>query len=155
MTFRVSVDDAEARRQVRAISAGLQDLRGFWPLVVPLFTSWMRLQFETSGSFGGRRWQPLSPSTVADKARRGLRPEILQATGRLKQDASRPARTQTPTSLTLTIQTPYLQYHQTGDGVPSRPLVFGDPLPPVARAELDRAADTYVRGLLGAALGRR
>jgi hypothetical protein len=65
---------------------------------------------------------------------------ILVATGDMKRAASAPRACVTPTSLTLTIDDPKLQYHQDGtDRMPARPLVFGDPLPPEARAELDRS----------------
>lgn len=113
----------------------------------------MRRQFETEGSFGGSPWPALSSAYAARKASLGLRHEILQATGQLKQAASRPTRFATPLSLTLVIDDsgekhgPVLQFHQEGDGVPKRPLVFGDPLPIAAHAELELAADRYVRDL--------
>lgn len=112
------------------------------------------MQFETEGAFAGRPWAPLALSTVAQKQRLGLRPEILQATGQLKRAASKPRREATASSLTLTIEDagpehgPVLQYHQEGDGVPKRPLVFGSPLPPLAEQELEAAADRYVSDLL-------
>lgn len=151
--IRVTGDD-EAQKRIERLALHLSDLRGFWPLLVPVVTSWWKRQFDTEGGFAGNPWQALSPVTVDAKAALGLRPEILQATGQLKQAASRPERSVTPVSLTLTIDDsgpahgPVLGYHQEGDGVPQRPLVFGDPLPPAASAELQAAADTYVRDLL-------
>jgi hypothetical protein len=149
LSIRVTGDE-DADRRIRQLALGLQDLRSFWPLVVPVATSWWKRQFDTEGAFGGQAWQALSPATVERKAALGLRPNILQATGQLKMAASRPERTVTPRSLTLTIEDDKLSYHQTGTSrMPARPLVFGgETLPPVAAAELQLVADRYVRDLL-------
>lgn len=147
LTIRLD-GDGLADRQLLALTENLQNLSNFWPLLVPIATSWWRRQFDTEGEFAGARWQALAPATVEAKARAGLRPNILQATGKLKQDASRPTRKQTPTSLTLTIENDYLQYHQDGGpNLPKRPLVFGSPLPPDAARAIDEAAQLYVRTL--------
>lgn len=156
MAEHVSVSgDEEAQRRIARLALHLSDLRGFWPLLVPVATSWWSRMFDTNGAFAGARWQALAPATVDRKAALGLRPDILQATGQLKRLASQPRRVATPTSLTLTIDDsgpehgPVLQYHQSGTSrMPARPLVFGWPLPPQAQAELDGVANAYVRGLI-------
>lgn len=146
--IRVSVDSDDAERQLRQLALFLSDLRSFWPKVVPLATSWFRRQFDTEGGFGGQGWAPLAFSTVQRKAALGLRPQILQATGAMKQAASRPSRTATARSLTLTINDPKLGYHQEGTSrMPARPLIF-DRLPAQAEAELEDAAREYVTDLL-------
>lgn len=148
----VRVDDHGEQRRLEQLALFMQDLRPFWPLVVPLVTGWWRRQFQTEGSFGGAPWAPLALRYAASKAVRHPGKGILEATGDLRRAASDPLRAQTPLSLTLTIEDPKLQYHQQEDGpvanLPRRPLVFGDPLPPLAQAELDEAAETYVRDLL-------
>lgn len=117
----------------------------------------MRLQFESEGAFWGvgSRWTPLAASTLSRKHALGLRLQILQATGQARQAASRPERTATASSLTLTIDDagehhgPVLQYHQTGGPrLPKRPVV-GDRLPPLAEMELNREAEGYVSDFLG------
>lgn len=144
----VHVDDEEALRMLRHLELGLSDLRSFWPMVVPLATGWWREQFETEGAFGGQPWAPLAFSTVARKQRLGLRPNILQATGKLKQAASRPSRSVTARSLTLTIPSDVLPHHQEGTSrMPARPLIF-ERLPFSAEAELEEAGEEYVRDLL-------
>lgn len=148
MDVRVTVDDHDADRRLGRLVVFISDLRSFWPTVATLYTSWMRRQFETEGAFAGQPWQPLAASTVGRKLRAGLRPNILQATGAMKRAASRPIRRATPHSLTLTIDSDYLRFHQEGDGVPERPLVFGSPLVPQAAAELAAAAELYIRDLL-------
>lgn len=145
---RVTVDSADADRQLQRLVLFLSDLRSFWPKVVPLFVGWMGRQFDTEGSFAGARWAPLAPSTVDRKARLGLRPQILQATGALRGAASRPSRKATPRSLTLTITDPKLPFHQEGTSrMPARPLIF-DRLPAEAERELEDAARDYVQDLI-------
>jgi hypothetical protein len=147
--FWVEVDDEEVLRELRRLQLGLSDLRSFWPKVVPLATGWWREQFETEGAFGGEPWKPLAFSTVARKQRLGLRPQTLQATGKLKQAASRPSRHATPRSLTLTVDSEYLPFLQEGTSrMPARPLIF-ERLPLQAELELQEAAEDYVQGLIG------
>ncbi|HLE98976.1 MAG TPA: hypothetical protein VI540_03690 [Gaiellaceae bacterium] len=146
--IRIRVDSDDADRDLARLALFLTDLRSFWPKVVPLFVGWMRQQFETEGSFGSGGWAPLAFSTVDRKARLGLRPQILQATGAMKQAASRPSRRATAKSLTLQIDDPKLQHHQSGTAsMPARPLIF-ERLPLQAEHELGEAAEDYVRDLL-------
>lgn len=153
--IRVRVDDDDANRELNVISAGLGDLRSFWPMLVPVVTGWWRRQFETEGAFAGAPWQPLSPAYAAWKAARKPGKPILQFSGAMKQAVSRPHRAQTPISLTLSVEDPKLGYHQEGGGnLPKRPVIFGDPLPPVAALELDRVAEEYVTDLLARARRR-
>lgn len=147
--FGISVERGDVDRRLGQLAVFMQDLRPFWPLIVPVVTGWWRSQFATEGAFGGKPWARLSPTYAAQKAIRYPGRGILVATGGLKQAASRPQRSQTPTSLTLTINDAKLQFHQQGTPrMPARPLVFGGPLPPLADAEISLAADKYVRDLL-------
>lgn len=152
--IRIHVDDSDADREIRLLELGLSDLRPFWRLVIPRVRGWWKAQFDTEGGFVGAAWTPLSPAYAAWKARHHPGKGILQATGQLKQAASRAEAYVTPRTLTMIIDDsgpahgPVLHYHQDGDGVPKRPLVFGDPLPAIAAAELDQAAEHYIRDLL-------
>lgn len=149
-------DDASVRidfhgtpEQLQKLAVFLSDLRSFWPLLVPTVTGWWRRQFESEGEFGGHAWAALTPAYAARKAHTHPGRGILVATGALKRSASRPRRAQTATSLTLAIDDQKLPFHQEGTGrMPARPLIFGDPLPPAARAELDHVANAYVTDLL-------
>ncbi|HLB03858.1 MAG TPA: hypothetical protein VJK66_02460 [Gaiellaceae bacterium] len=146
--IRIRLDSDAADRQLAQLALFLSDLRSFWPKVVPLFVLWMEQQFSSEGAFAGAPWAPLAFSTRQRKARLGLRPQILQATGAMKQAASRPTRQVTPRSLTLTIEDPKLGFHQAGTPqMPARPLIF-DRLPAAAEAELREAAADYVADLL-------
>lgn len=163
MSDKVTVTgDKHSEEQIRRLSMQLTDLRGFWPMLVPVVTGWWRQQFETEGAFAGRPWAPLSPAYAAWKSAHAPGKGLLIFAGGIRQAASRPERTALPRSLTLTVDdskwghgpkkvaAPILQYHQ--DGVPgrltARPLVFGSPLPPAAAADLDAVAGRYVADLL-------
>jgi phage gpG-like protein len=76
-------------------------------------------QFDTEGRHGSGGWKPLAASTVTEKAKKGLAPEILQATGRLKDSLTRrfdPEHVErlSPDSLTFGSLVPYGIFHQTG-----------------------------------------
>lgn len=149
----LDLDDEVVRDRLRWITAQLLDLRPFWPNVVTLAIDWWRQQFETEGRFAGPGWAPLSPAYAAWKAVHYPGRGILVAERDLRQAASRPDRESTPTSLTLTIpwarlkgEDVELRWHQEGttQGMPPRPLIFGDPLPELARLDLDRVMDEYL-----------
>lgn len=133
----------ELERSLRGFAATLIDLRPFWPLVVPMFVRWMGDQFSSEGGWGGHTWTPLSAEYAAEKAARYPGRSILIATGALRGAASRPQRTATPSSLTLTITDPKVGYHQ--DGTPTMPArpVIPNGLPASADAELEEAAERY------------
>jgi hypothetical protein len=69
---------------------------------------------------------------------------------------SLPERSETPTTLELTIpwarlkgENVDLSWHQMGTSkMPARPVIFGDPLPPQASADLDRVLDEYLDDLI-------
>jgi hypothetical protein len=147
--WRVDVNDADARRRLERLGLMLTDLRSFWPMVTRLWIGWMGQMFESEGAFAGRPWAPLSPRYAAWKAARFPGKKILTRTGQLRRAATSPTRRATPTVLTLTIESEVAVYHQEGTPrMPARPPVFSR-LPAAAQEELDRAADQYVRDLLG------
>lgn len=145
----VQVEDGGTVDRLERLAIFMQDLRPFWPLVVPLVTGWWRRQFDTEGEFAGQRWAPLAPAYAIAKQKRYPGRGLLVASGAMRQAVSNPSRAVTPTMLTLTIDDDKLGYHQTGtDRMPARPLVFGEPLPAQAEAELQDAADSYMADLL-------
>lgn len=142
------VDDLEPRRQLKRLGLFFQDLRTFWPLVVPLFIGWMRSQFESEGAYAGTPWAELSSRYGIWKQIHFPGKPILQLKGEMRRAASQPERAVTPRTLTLTIHDPKIAYHQLGTTImPARPLVF-DRLPAAAQRELEDAGRQYVETLL-------
>lgn len=154
----IRFDGAAADRDLRRIATLLNDLRPFWPRARRLFVSWMRLQFDSEGSFWneGTPWTPLSPRYAERKRILWGDRLILQASGQAKRAAMSPIQTRVgPRILTLEIDDSgkehpaILAYHQAGAGnLPRRPVI-GPTLPALAAFELQREADAYVRDFLG------
>jgi phage gpG-like protein len=74
------------------------------------------------------KWPPLAQSTVERKARQGLDPRPLRATGLLRASLTEPGAPgqvdqPTPGSFRFGTKVPYAFYHDTGTGVPKRKLV--------------------------------
>lgn len=158
---------AENERALSLLLAGLTDLRPFWPLVVPAFIRWMREQFDSEGDWGGEHWAPLSPDYLAYKMQRYPGKPILQATGELRQAASRPRRRATGQFLELIIDdSGYTHggsrpratapYHQFGggseeiggeEGRPPRRELIPEILPAEAQTDLHEIAERYVQDL--------
>ena len=139
----------------------VSDLRLFWPRLVPVVTGWWSRQFSTSGAFGGRPWAPLTDPYAAYKATKAPGKPLLVYSSGLKRAAARPIRTQSPRTLTLTIddsdyghgpkkvKRSIVAFHQEGTSrMVARPLVFGDPLMPAAEEELRLAAEAYLTDFL-------
>lgn len=147
------------------------DLRPFWPIVVPLFVSWIGRQFDTQGSYFGDAWEALTPRYAAWKTEHYPGKGILSAEGDLRKAATSPKREVSSTTLVLRI-VPYEKttrseaigksgrrsrarigtgklmdpdWFQSGTGrMVARPLL-AETLPPEAQDELAEAADRYIQ----------
>jgi hypothetical protein len=140
--------DEEYDRKLQRLQLFLQDLRSFWPLLVPVFIGWTGAQFGSEGGWGGQQWAPLSPAYALWKARHYPGRSILIRQGALRRAASEPRREATPRTLTLWIDDEKAGYHQAGtEHMPARPLI-PDPLPAAAVRDVDRAAEEYVSTLV-------
>lgn len=138
----------EAENALRGFASTMLDLRPFWPLVVPMFIRWMGEQFASEGQWGGEEWAPLSADYAVYKAERFPGKSILIRTGALRRAASSPSRIATPSSLTLSIVDPKIEWMQDGtDKMPARPVI-PDSLPVSAEAELEVAAEGYIGEML-------
>jgi hypothetical protein len=147
ITVEVTGDDAYERK-LELLRLQLQDLRSFWPMLVPLVGAWMGTLFETEGASIGRKWAPLSPTYAREKARSHPGRSILIREGGLRDAASRMSRVATPRTLTMSIDDPVAAFHQTGtDKMPARPLI-PDVLPPEWARDVDLAATEYVSTLV-------
>lgn len=89
-----------------------------------------RRRFDAQGSGS---WPPLAPATVAAKARAGLDPRVLHATGTLRRSLTRKGDPNqelivAPRFLVYGSKIEYARHHQLGEGVPQRrPLAFDEP----------------------------
>lgn len=147
ITVRVTGDDAY-KRKLAQLELFLEDLRPFWPLLVPVFIGWMGAQFASEGGWGGQQWAPLSPQYALWKSRHYPGRSILIREGAMRRAASEPRREPTPRTLILWIDDPKAPLHQEGTGrLPARPLI-PDPLPPAALRDIDLAAEEYVSTLV-------
>lgn len=133
---------------------------------------WFARQFATNGAVSGQRWQPLSPVTLALKAKRGrAKMGILRDSNRLwasltKRGAPESVVAATRDSLTVgtTVRQPgpgpaYAALHQRGYSitsmfgrrltrkrrVPARPIV-PDTLPEIWKTEMARGLAKYLDG---------
>jgi hypothetical protein len=140
--------DEEARRRLAQLELFLEDLRPFWPLLVPVFIGWMGAQFASEGGWGGQTWAPLSPAYAVWKHQHFPGRTILIREGNLRRAASSPRREATPRTLTLWIDDETAGYHQDGTSqMPARPLI-PTPLPASALRDVDLAAQEYVSTLI-------
>lgn len=144
---RVFGEDIVRRRFLRFARA-VEDASGAFREVAGILADSTRENFQTRGAAGGSRWRDLAPSTIRRKARLGLDPRILMATGRLyaslvgsegSTGAARHFATGrfvggagdhveeiTPTSLKWGSRVPYGVYHQSSaprSRIPYRPPV--------------------------------
>lgn len=148
--FKIEVDSKEAKQSIARLAAFMTDMRPMWPVVRNVFGHWMSAQFETEGAFSGRPWAPLAQSTQAYKAQNYPGKPILVQTGELKKAATTPKQTHAgATELELTVDSEIAGFHQTGnDRLPARPIIFGEPLPPLAHVQLQGAIADFTGDLL-------
>jgi hypothetical protein len=112
-TIKVTGDD-DYERKLAQLRLFVDDLRPFWPLLVPVFIGWMGAQFATEGGWGGRTWAPLSPAYAQWKAAHYPGRSILIREGAMRRAASAPRREASPRKLVLWIDDPKAPLHQEG-----------------------------------------
>lgn len=118
--------------RLQRIEDNAHDLRPVWPAVLAEFRAIVQQAFDTEGgSTASGAWAPLSPRTVAIRARLmagagegigegGPAHPILQLSGRLRRalttDGPNSTVTTTPTSLRYAVGAPvgYFAFHQSG-----------------------------------------
>ena len=71
-------------RKLRKMAERADNLDPVWPRVGDDVADAMLNQFKTKGALGGRPWAPLKPEYRAWKVKHGLSPEILIATGDMR-----------------------------------------------------------------------
>lgn len=125
--------ETEMSRELLRWSFAAYDMRPAFDRIHDSFTRREIYQFSTQGGLSGG-WAPLAASTVAYKARAGLDPRILVATGKLKNSLTRKGNenhvyTVTPDSMFIGSSVEYGKFHQSRaerHKLPRRPVVVLD-----------------------------
>jgi phage gpG-like protein len=71
------------RRRMLRLADRVSDASSAWEAVIRILSNATERNFASRGAYGGSVWRELKPATRARKARLGLDPRILRATGRL------------------------------------------------------------------------
>lgn len=123
-TFHISFDidgDRELSRKLHGMLGAVSDWSPVWKTISTDWSTTMARKFDTEGAHEAGTaadgtpnpaWAPLSAKYAAWKRRQYPGMGILQRTGKLRKAAVDPATTITPTSLRLTVGSPYAIYHQ-------------------------------------------
>jgi phage gpG-like protein len=122
-----------------------------WEVVGTILRAASERQFDTEGGYASGGWPALTDARVEVKAREGLRPEILQATGALKASLTEKFNAEhievpSVDSLVFGSRVPYGIYHAS-----TAPRTIMPYRPPVALTETDKMllVKELQRALLG------
>lgn len=127
-TFHISFDidgDRELSRKLHGMLGAVTDWTPVWKTISADWSATMARKFDSEGAHEGEAWAPLSVTYAAWKRRHHPGMGILQRTGKLRAAAVDPATTITPTSLRLTVGSPYAIFHQSSrprTKLPRRPF---------------------------------
>jgi hypothetical protein len=111
--------EKQINRDLLRVGERAADMRPAFAAIVDFWRSETQLQFASQGGHASGGWKPLKPSTVAEKARRHLRPEILRATDGLFSSLTQKGDPNELLEMTASevdwgSRLPYARYHQTG-----------------------------------------
>lgn len=123
----------------KGAGAGVLSLRGI-----------ERRQFGSQGQFASGGWAPLAPSTVREKARKGLSRKILRATGELEASlvgaGSGHIEIVQPHQLVFGTSVSYARFHQRGTKrMPRRRVIE---LRESDRRDMVRTLQRHLQGML-------
>jgi phage gpG-like protein len=136
-TFHISFDidgDRELSRKIHGMLGSVTDWTPVWKTIAADWSSTMARKFDTEGAHeagtdeqgnANPPWAPLSERYAAWKERHFPGAKILQRSGDLRAAATGPATVITPSSLSLTVDSPYALFHQSSrprKRLPRRPF---------------------------------
>ncbi len=136
-TFHISFDidgDRELSRKIHGMLGSVTDWTPVWKTIAADWSATMARKFDTEGGHeagtdadgnANPSWAPLSERYARWKAKRFPGTKILQRTGSLREAATSPAVVTTPTSLNLTVDSPWALFHQSSEPrtcLPRRPF---------------------------------
>jgi phage gpG-like protein len=118
--------DEQVNRRLLRFEDDVQDAIPAFREMAKLIRGSVYRQFYSDGAYASGGWVPLAPSTVAEKARRGLDPRILRATGKLfgSLTSGDPGHVERmgPREFVYGTTVPYAKFHQRGTRrMPRRP----------------------------------
>lgn len=139
------------RRRMLRLADRIEDASGAFRAVARILERSTRANFASEGASSGPAWRELAPATRARKARLGLDPRILRATGRLysalvDEGHAEHVEHAGPHELRWGAAVPYGVYHQST--APRTKIPYR---PPVRLTEVDKRA--VVRELQRAIVG--
>lgn len=121
--------DTQIERQLARFAGNITNPTAALEIAAEFLRANAEEQFDTEGSNSGG-WKPLAESTVLEKERLGLSPEILRATDALmhsltdRSDSQHTERRLSADSLAFGTRVPYGIYHATGTvNMPQRPPI--------------------------------
>lgn len=127
--FSIELEGHEFHRRLGMIVNHAQQLETPFNSIHRSFLGVETQQFNLQGSITGG-WAPLAPSTIERKARMGLDPRILHATGRLRASLTRPSHPDhvfriAGDEVVMGTRVPYAAAHDQSSGVnrPRRPII--------------------------------
>ena len=131
----------EATRELRQVGERGSDMRRIGGKVRTVYRGATQRQFESKSG-----WPPLAGSTKERKARDGLDPRPLRATGALYRSmtassAADQIDVREPDELRFGTTVPYAQFHEYGRGVPQRKLLV---ISPADEIEIERILAAYI-----------
>jgi len=148
----VRVNVAEALKDItkaRMVFQNQKKYKIFRNMVDLLIKVYFSETFDKEGARRGHpKWEPLNPLYVAYKASKGrsTKPLILTGHGR----ASGKILSDNKDSLEFGTESPYMHYHQDGDGVPQREFLF------ITKQDLDEIGvflSHMIQGILNKEVG--
>jgi len=123
-TFHMSFDidgDRELSRKIHGMLGSVTDWTPVWKTIAADWSATMAKRFDSEGAHEAGTdeegnaipaWLPLKKGYAAWKEKHFPGTKILQRSGDLRAAATGPATVITPTSLSLTVESPYALFHQ-------------------------------------------
>ncbi len=111
--------DVQLNRDILRVGDRARDMSEAFGAVAELWISETAEQFATEGRHASSGWRPLAQSTIDEKRKQSLRPEILRAHDDLLRSLtsrgdSNMVLTITPGELDYGSKLPYAEFHQRG-----------------------------------------
>lgn len=133
-----SYGETIVKRSLMRLASDFEEPRGALEAVADLLRHDVELQFDSEGGHASGGWPPLSQRRVEEKARLGLDPRILRATGALFESLTRKYDSRhierlSGSSLTFGSSVFYGIYHQSSS--PRTVIPFR---PPIALTDQDK-----------------